>query len=120
MAMSGGRIEVKALEREIESGRAALLDARIRLLAALDDSEARAWPKVIRVAREAGVDKETLCRELACAWSTILRWEAGHTVPGIHARRGIKARLMELLRARALDSASGRKSARRAATAAAG
>lgn len=92
---------LNSLALEIEAVRASLLVTQIHYLGALDESEIKHWPEIIRVARAAGIDKETLCRELSCAWSTVLRWEAGHTVPGPNARRGIKARLLELLLERA-------------------
>ena len=63
----------------------------------LDESDAAAWAKIIGLVRQVGLTKQTLCRELSCAWSTILRWEAGQTVPGPFARKAIKDRLVELL-----------------------
>jgi hypothetical protein len=63
----------------------------------LDESEAGNWARLIAVVRQVGLTKDTLCRELSCAWSTILRWESGQTVPGPFARKAIKERLLELL-----------------------
>ena len=98
---SSRNAHLNTLALKIESVQASLLVTQIHYLGALDESEIKHWPEIIRVARAAGIDKETLCRELSCAWSTVLRWEARHTVPGPNARRGIKARLLELLVERA-------------------
>jgi hypothetical protein len=109
---SRGDARLNSLARGIEGAQAELLARRMQYLAALDESEIKHWPEIIRVARAADIGKETLCRELSCAWSTVLRWEAGHTVPGPNARRGIKARLMELLQARAMSLAPEKARAR--------
>lgn len=64
----------------------------------LDESDAGNWARIILLVRQVGLKRETLCRELSCAWSTILRWEAGQTVPGPFARKAIKERLLALLK----------------------
>src|SRR6185436_448039 len=66
----------------------------------MDESDPATWARIIHLAREVGLTRETLCRELSCAWSTVLRWDAGQTVPGPFARKAIKERLLELLTAR--------------------
>lgn len=63
----------------------------------LDEADAGNWARIIALVRQVGLEKEMLCRELYCAWSTILRWEAGQTVPGPFARKAIKERLLALL-----------------------
>lgn len=109
---SRGDARLHSLAREIEGAQAELLVRRIQYLGALNESEIKRWPEIVRVARAAGIGKETLCRELSCAWSTVLRWETGRTVPGPNARRGIKARLLELLQARAMPLAPEKARAR--------
>ena len=86
------------LRDHIDLVRRQLLAECIRYLDGLDASVAADWATIVKTAREAGLGKDTLCHELSCAWSTILRWEAGQTVPGPSARRAIKARLMRLLK----------------------
>ena len=109
---SSRRAHLNSLALEMEGKQAALLVSQIQYFGALDESEIKHWPEIIRVARAADIGKETLCRELSCAWSTVLRWEAGHTVAGPNARRGIKARLLELLQARAMPPAPEKARAR--------
>jgi DNA-binding transcriptional regulator YiaG len=91
-----------AIER-IQSARGQLLSEYVDYLNGIDESDPTAWATVVKTAREAGLDKDTLCHELSCAWSTVLRWEAGQTVPGPFARKSIKARLVELLQAMLLE-----------------
>ncbi|MBS0247658.1 MAG: hypothetical protein JSR61_13650 [Proteobacteria bacterium] len=81
----------------IATVRASLLTEYIELLQGLDESDPGNWPDIIKAVREAGLDKDTLARELSCAWSTIFRWENGRSVPGPFARSGIKERLIDLL-----------------------
>lgn len=83
--------------RRVEQAREQLVLEYIGYLHSIDEADPAAWKDIIQVARAAGLDKETLCLELSCAWSTILRWEAGQTVPGPFARTGIKERLVGLL-----------------------
>ena len=85
-----------AVER-IKSARERLLSEYIRYLDGIDERDPAAWATIVTNAREAGLDKDTLCRELSCAWSTVLRWEAGQTVPGSFTRSAIKARLLQML-----------------------
>ena len=66
----------------------------------MDESDPAVWARIIHLARQVGLTRETLCRELSCAWSTVLRWDAGQTVPGPFARKAIKERLLELLTAK--------------------
>ena len=63
----------------------------------MDESDPAVWVRIINLVRQVGLTRETLCRELSCAWSTILRWDAGQTVPGPFARKAMKERLLELL-----------------------
>lgn len=83
---------------QIDLVRGQLLAECIRYLDGLDAGVAADWAPIVKTAREAGLGKDTLCHELSCAWSTILRWEAGQTVPGPFARNAIKQRLVQLLR----------------------
>lgn len=85
--------------RRIEDARRKLLAEYVAYLRTLDESDATNWAKIVKTIREAGLDKDALCRELSCAWSTILRWEAGQTVPGAFTRTAIKARFIALLEA---------------------
>src|SRR5258708_1060787 len=84
-------------ERDIDSARANLSSIYRQYLERLDEAEPGNWSKIIGKAREAGLSKEELCQELSCAWSTILRWENGQTVPGPFARRAIKEALLRML-----------------------
>jgi hypothetical protein len=83
--------------RRVEQAREQLALEYVGYLSSIDETDPAAWKSIIQAARAAGLDKETLCLELSCAWSTILRWEAGQTVPGPFARTGIKERLLGLL-----------------------
>ena len=94
--MKNRTLTTVALQR-VGEARNQLLAEYIGYLHSLDEADTSSWATIVRTAREAGLDKDTLCRELSCAWSTILRWEAGQTVPGPFARTGIKARLVALL-----------------------
>ena len=89
--------EILDHKREIHNSRAHTLAVFHRLISKLD--ETAEWPRIIHEAREAGLTKEILVNELSCAWSTILRWQAGHTAPGPFARQAIKARVLELIAA---------------------
>jgi hypothetical protein len=66
----------------------------------MDESDPAVWARIIHLVRQVGLTRETMCRELSCAWSTVLRWGAGQTVPGPFARKAIKERLLELLTAK--------------------
>src|SRR5262249_34741678 len=66
----------------------------------MDESDPAVWGRIIHLVRQVGRTRETLGRELSCAWSTVLRWDAGQTVPGPFARKAIKERLVELLTAK--------------------
>ena len=87
--------EFVALERTIHGSRAAMLEGYIHLIRRLD--EQAHWALIVGKAREAGLQKEELCCELSCSWSTITRWMAGQTMPGPFARRRIKDKLIEML-----------------------
>lgn len=83
------------LEREITRLRLDLLDACIKQIQGLD--EHAHWALLVARARQAGLAKEDICRELSCAWSTVTRWIAGRTSPGPAARTAIKAKLLRML-----------------------
>lgn len=87
--------EFVALERTIHGSRAAMLEGYVDLIRKLD--EQAHWALIVGQAREAGLQKEELCWELSCSWSTITRWMAGQTMPGPVARRRIKDKLIEML-----------------------
>jgi ribosome-binding protein aMBF1 (putative translation factor) len=84
-------------QRKIVAARATLSSRYREYLASLDESDVHNWPKIIATAREAGLGKDQICRELSCAWSTVLRWEAGQTAPSSITRRAIKSALLHLL-----------------------
>jgi ribosome-binding protein aMBF1 (putative translation factor) len=84
-------------EREIHEARAALADKYVDYIRNADEMQPAEWSRIVVNAREAGLKKRDLCRELSCSWSTILRWEAGDTLPGPFARRAIKAKLLEMI-----------------------
>lgn len=94
-----------ALQR-IEKARRKLLAEYVSYMRTLDESDPAVWQKIVRTVREAGLDRDVLCRELSCAWSTILRWDAGQTIPGPFARAGIKAKLIDLLEAQQAEHQS--------------
>ena len=77
--------------------RSTLLNAYIRYIDGLDTKDVGNWALIVEKAREAGLGKEQLCKELSCAWSTVLRWGAGETAPGPFAREAIKARFLSML-----------------------
>jgi ribosome-binding protein aMBF1 (putative translation factor) len=85
------------LERDICHHRAQLADKYAEYIKSLDDTDKEAWALIVSTARDAGLKKEDLCRELSCAWSTILRWQTGDTAPGPFARRTIKQKLVEMI-----------------------
>jgi hypothetical protein len=82
-------------EREIYRSRAQLAAQYASLIQSLD--ETNQWALITGKALEAGLKKEELCRELSCAWSTILRWKAGDSSPGPFSRRAIKATLLRMI-----------------------
>lgn len=84
-----------AHERTIHNTRAQMLAAYIEQIRGLD--EHGEWALLVGKAREAGLEKEDLCRELSCAWSTVTRWVAGQTAPGPFARAGIKEKLLDMI-----------------------
>jgi hypothetical protein len=89
---------------DIVAERDRLLSLYISYLRDLDEHDPTVWAEIVKRAREAGLEKDTLCQELSCAWSTILRWEAGQTVPGAFTRTSIKAKLLELLASQKIHS----------------
>ena len=82
---------------DVTVGESQMFSTYVNCLRGLDEHDPDNWASTVNLARKAGLGKETLCRELSCAWSTILRWEAGQTVPGELARGAIKAKLLDLL-----------------------
>jgi len=89
------RTSFVAHERTIHELRAQMLAAYIEQIGGLD--EHREWAVLVGKAREAGLEKEDLCRELSCAWSTVTRWMAGQTAPGPFLRTSIKDKLLLML-----------------------
>jgi ribosome-binding protein aMBF1 (putative translation factor) len=81
----------------IAYNRQALVRSYASLIESLDASDAGNWRTIIGAAREAGLSKEELCLSFSCAWTTILRWEAGRNAPGPFARNAMKAKLLEML-----------------------
>src|SRR3954471_5458740 len=77
--------------------RAVLVEKYHALISILDDSNPHKWAQIIAAAREAGLQKDVLCEEFSCSWSTILRWESGRNAPGPFARKAIKEKLLQLL-----------------------
>lgn len=92
------------LLNSIHMQRGILLGIYIKYIHCLDAKDAKNWAIIVSQAREAGLSKEQLCKELSCAWSTVLRWEAGYTAPGPFAREAIKDRLLNMLDALAKKS----------------
>src|SRR6266851_949814 len=89
------------IQPKIDKTRSAAARQYMDLIISLDESRPEQWSIIIAMARETGLRKEILCRELSCSWSTILRWEAGDTSPGPFARRAIKAKLVEMISSQA-------------------
>lgn len=92
-----------AYEHSIHRGRSDMLGGYLGQIKSLD--EATQWALIIVKACEAGLGKEELCLELACSWSTITRWRAGHTAPGPFMRQAVKAKLVEMLERRCRSEA---------------
>jgi hypothetical protein len=81
----------------IAYNRRALVGSYMSLIASLDASDAANWRTIVGAAREAGLSKDELCQSFSCAWTTILRWEAGRNAPGPFARKAMKATLLDML-----------------------
>ena len=77
--------------------RVALIAKYSRLIEGMDPDDASQWQHIVAAAREGGVNKEALCEAFSCAWSTVLRWQAGRNAPGQFSRGAMKARLLGLL-----------------------
>lgn len=110
---------IAELLKDVLIHRSTLLNAYIRYIDGLDTKDVGNWALIVEKAREAGLGKEQLCKELSCAWSTVLRWEAGETAPGSFAREAIKARFLSMLNSLSeknttdlLRKAKGKKSSR--------
>ncbi len=84
-----------AQEQTIHKARAQMLGAYIELIRGLNEHSE--WALLVGKAREAGLGKDDLCRELSCAWSTVTRWMAGQTAPGAFAQTGIKEKLLGMI-----------------------
>jgi DNA-binding transcriptional regulator YiaG len=89
-------VSVRHMEH-ITYNRRALVGSYMSFIESLDASDATSWRTIIGAAREAGLSKDDLCRSFSCAWTTILRWEAGRNAPGPFARNAMKAKLLEML-----------------------
>jgi ribosome-binding protein aMBF1 (putative translation factor) len=89
----------------IARNRRTLIQSYASLIGSLDASDAGNWRTIVGAAREAGLSKDDLCQAFSCAWTTILRWEAGRNAPGPFARKAMKAKLLDMLSA--LDRAEG-------------
>lgn len=89
------------IRSKIEKTRGALARQHMDLIISLDELRSEQWSIIVATALEAGLRRETLCRELSCSWSTILRWKAGETSPGPFARGAIKAKLVEMISSQA-------------------
>jgi hypothetical protein len=89
------------ITRKIYDTRAELAKQYVELLTTMDESRAEQWAPIISAARDAGLEKAALTKELSCSWSTILRWQAGDTLPGPFARHAIKAKLIEMISSQA-------------------
>jgi hypothetical protein len=83
--------------QDIAYNRRALIGSYASLIDSLDASDAANWRTIVGAAREAGLGKDELCQSFSCAWTTILRWEAGRNAPGPFAREAMKAKLLEML-----------------------
>jgi hypothetical protein len=81
----------------IAHNRRALIGSYMSWIESLDPSDAMNWRTIVGAAREAGLSKDDLCRSFSCAWTTILRWEAGRNAPGPFARKAMKATLLDML-----------------------
>ena len=81
----------------IRKKRAELLEAYIAHLRDLDEKDRKNWAHIVNTLREAGIQREQLMKELGCALSTIIRWEAGDTAPGPFAREALKTRFLTIL-----------------------
>jgi ribosome-binding protein aMBF1 (putative translation factor) len=92
---------------DIAYNRRALVRSYASLIESLDAAAAGNWRTIVGAAREAGLSKDDLCQSFSCAWTTILRWEAGRNAPGPFARRAMKAKLLDMLAA--LDRAEGKR-----------
>ena len=86
-----------AHEQKIYKLKAETLQTYKELLSELD--EHADWALLVKKAHEAGLEKEDLCRELSCAWSTATRWMAGQTRPGPFARTAIKDKFVKMIEA---------------------
>ena len=99
-------VSVRHME-DIARNRRVLVASYASLLESLDASDAGNWRTIVGAAREAGLSKDDLCQSFSCAWTTILRWEAGRNAPGPFARKAMKATLLDMLEA--LDRAEGKR-----------
>ncbi len=81
----------------IVHNRRVLIQSYASLIGSLDASDAGNWRTIVGAAREAGLGKDDLCQSFSCAWTTILRWEAGRNAPGPFARNAMKAKLLDML-----------------------
>ncbi len=93
--------------QDIAHNRRALIGSYASLIRSLDASDPGNWGAIVGAARQAGVSKDDLCQSFSCAWTTILRWEAGRNAPGPFARNAMKAKLLDMLSA--LDRAEGKR-----------
>jgi DNA-binding transcriptional regulator YiaG len=88
-----------SLRADIACSEQDLRNKYFMLIDQLDAGDPYNWKEIVALSRRAGLRKDQLCGELSCAWSTVLRWEAGTSVPGPNARFGIKLRLLAMLQA---------------------
>ena len=84
-----------AQEQTIHKARAQMLGAYMEQIRGLDEHSQ--WALLVSKARQAGLEKDDLCRELSCAWSTVTRWMAGQTAPGPFAQTAIKEKLLGMI-----------------------
>ncbi len=89
------RADFMAQEQTIHKARAQMLSAYIEQIRGLNEHSK--WALLVSKAREAGLEKHDLCRELSCAWSTVTRWMSGQTAPGPFAQTAIKEKLLGMI-----------------------
>ncbi len=98
MANASDSVSARHME-DIAHNRRALVRSYASLIGSLDASDAGNWRMIVGAARQAGLSKDDLCQSFSCAWTTILRWEAGRNAPGPFAREAMKAKLLDMLSA---------------------
>ncbi len=89
------RADFMAQEQTIHKARVQMLGAYMEQIRGLNEHSE--WALLVSKAREAGLGKDDLCRELSCAWSTVTRWMSGQTAPGPFAQTGIKDKLLGMI-----------------------